>query len=148
MISKSVATRKKFRLKGKSRDSYMELTLQFPLASIKSDEHLAAAQQVLDGLLVRDPLDEGAVTYLEALSDLVGIYEDSHHVIEPASDAGMLRHLMEAKGVSQIQVSRDTGLSKSTISEILAGKKAFSRKMIHALADYFQVDVGVLAANF
>ena len=85
--------------------------------------------------------------YLDALSDLVGSYEDEHHSIEPSSDADMLRHLMDAKGVSQIQLSRDAGLPKSTISEVLAGKKPFSRKMIHALAEYFQIDVRVLAAN-
>ena len=142
-----MATRTQFRLKGKSRDSYMELVLDFPLASIKSDQHLAEAQRVMDGLLAREMLDEGEETYLDALSDLVGSYEDEHHAIEPTSDADLLRHLMEAKGVSQMQLSRDTSLPKSTISEVLAGKKPFSRKMIHALASYFHVDVGVLAAN-
>ncbi len=142
-----MATKTQFRLRGKSRDSYMELVLDFPLASIKSDEHLAEAQRVMDGLLTRDKLDVGVETYLDALSDLVGSYEDEHHAIEPASDADMLRHLMDAKGVSQMQLSRDTGLPKSTISEVLAGKKPFSRKMIHTLAGYFQVDVGVLVAN-
>ena len=85
--------------------------------------------------------------YLDALSDLAGAYEDEHHPIEPASDADMLRHLMQAKGVSQIQLSRETGLSKSTISEVLAGKRSFSRQMIRKLADYLQVDVSLLAAN-
>ena len=143
-----MATKTQFRLKGKSRDSYMELVLDFPLASIKSDEHLAEAQRVMDALLTRDKFDEGEETYLDALSDLVGSYEDEHHAIEPASDADMLRHLMEAREVSQIQLSRDTGLPKSTISEVLAGKKPFSRKMIHTLAIYFRVDVGVLAAYY
>ena len=83
-----------------------------------------------------------------ALSDLVGAYEDEHHAIEPASGADMLQHLMDAKGVSQIQLSRDTELPKSTISEVLAGKKPFSRQMIRKLADYFHVDVTVLTANF
>ena len=142
-----MANRTQFRLKGKSRDSYMELVLDFPLASIKSDQHLAEAQRVMDGLLAREMLDEGEETYLDALSDLVGSYEDEHHAIKPSSDADLLRHLMEAKGVSQMQLSRDTSLPKSTISEVLAGKKPFSRKMIHALASYFHVDVGVLAAN-
>lgn len=142
-----MTTRTKFRLKGKTRDSYMELVLDFPLASIRSDEHLAEAQRVMDGLLAHGTLDAGEETYLDALSDLVGAYEDEHHAIEPASDADMLRHLMDARGVSQMQLSRDTGLPKSTISEVLAGKKPFSRKMIHALAEYFQVAVGVLAAN-
>jgi HTH-type transcriptional regulator / antitoxin HigA len=124
----------------------MELVLDFPLASIKSDEHLAEAQRVMDGLL-HDKLDEGEETYLDALSDLVGSYEDEHHAIEPASDADMLRHLMEAQGVSQMQLSHDTGLPKSSISEVLAGKKSFSRQMIRKLAEYFHIDIGVLAAN-
>ena len=139
----------KFRLKGKSRDSYLELVLDFLLASIKSDEHLAEAQRVMDRLLARGTLDQGEETYLEALSDLVGVYEDKHHhhLIERASDADMLQHLMEAKGVSQTQLSRDAGLPKSTISEVLGGKRPFSRQMIRKLAEYFQVDVQVLTGN-
>ena len=61
--------------------------------------------------------------YLDALSDLVASYEDAHYPIEPASDADMLRHLMEAKGVTQAELHRDTGLAKSSISEVLAGRK-------------------------
>jgi hypothetical protein len=76
VTSKTVATKTQFRLKGKSRDSYMELVLDFPLASIKSDEHLAEAQRVMDSLLARGTLDTGEETYLDALSDLVGSYED------------------------------------------------------------------------
>jgi HTH-type transcriptional regulator/antitoxin HigA len=75
-------------------------------------------------------------------------YEDEHHAIEPASDADMLRHLMEAKGVTQAQLSRDMRIPKSTISEVLAGKKPFSRQMIRKLADYFKVHASVLTANF
>jgi len=137
----------KFGLKGKSRDSYLECVLKFPLASIKSDEHLEESQQVMDRLLAQRRLDHGEETYLDALSDLVASYEDEHHAIEPASDADMLRHLMEAKGVTQVQLHRDTGIAKSTISEVLGGKKSFSRKMTRKLADYFNLDVSVLAAN-
>ena len=142
-----MATVAQFRLKGKSRDSYLELVLEFPLASIQSEQHFAQAQRVIDRLLARGKLDEGAETYLDALSDLVGAYEDEHHAIEPASDAEMLRHLMNAKGVSQIQLSREAALPKSTISEVLAGKKPFSRQMMRKLADYFDLDASVLAAN-
>ena len=142
-----MTTKTKFGLKGKSRDSYLELVLAFPLASIKSDEHLEEAQEVMDRLLAKGRLDHGEEMYLDALSDLVAAYEDEHHAIEPASDADMLRHLMEAKGVTQVQLHRDTGIAKSTISEVLAGKKPFSRQMIRKLADYFKVDVSVLAGN-
>ncbi len=137
----------KFGLKGKGRDSYLELVLSFPLAVIRSDDHLEAAQEVLDRLLAKGELDEGEQMYLDALSDLVASYEDEHYAIAPASDADMLRHLMEAKGVTQTMIGRETGIAKSTISEVLAGRRPFSRQTIRKLADYFHVDVSVLAAN-
>ena len=140
-------TKAKFNLKGKNRDRYLELVLAFPLASIKSEEHLEAAQEVMDRLLAQGELEDGEEMYLDALSDLVAAYEDQHYPIAPASDADMLRHLMEAKVITQAQLSRETGIAKSTISEVLAGKKAFSRQMIRKLADYFKVDVSMLAAN-
>ena len=59
----------------------------------------------------------------------------------------MLRHLMEARGITQAQLHRDTGIAKSTLSEMLAGRKAFTRQIIRKLAVYFRVDVGILAAN-
>lgn len=142
-----MATKTRFGLKRKDRDSYLELVLAFPLASIRSDEHLAAAQKVMDRLLAKGDLDDGETMYLDALSDLVAAYEDVHHAIEPASDAKMLRHFLEAKGITQAQLSKETGLAKSSISEVLAGKKRLSRRMIRKLAEYFDVDVSVLAAN-
>src|SRR5713101_8273973 len=134
----------KFRLKEPGRDSYLELVMAFPLASIKSDEQLQEAQKVMDQLLARAELDNGEEMYLDALSDLVAAYEDEHYPIEPASDGEMLRHLMEAKGITQAQLSRDTRIPRSTISEILAGKKRFSRTIIRKLADFFKVDASVL----
>lgn len=118
-----------------------------PLASIRNDKHLAEAQRVLDQLSAKTFLRERQALYLDALSDLVGAYENEHHPIAPPSDADMLRHLIEARGITQAQLSRDTAIPKSTISEVLAGKRPFSRQLIRRLASYFKVDVGVLAAN-
>jgi HTH-type transcriptional regulator/antitoxin HigA len=122
--------------------------MSFPLASIKSREQFQEAQKVMDRPLARGELDGGQELYLDALSDLVAAYEDEHYVIEPASDADMLRHLMDAKGITQAQLSREAKIPKSTISEILTRKKPFSRQSIRKLADYFRVDVSVLASNF
>ncbi len=136
-----------YRLSGDSRDSYLRLVLDFPLTSIRSEDHLAEVQAVMDRLLAVGEPDEGAAHYLDALSDLVASYEDAHHAIEPAPDADMLRHLMEAKGITQAQLSRQTGIPKSTISEVLSGKRPFSRSMIRKLATHFRVDASVLAGN-
>ena len=142
-----MTTLRSFRLRPTIRESYLELIAAFPLASIRSDEHMAAAQHVLDRLLAKGRLDAGELLYVDALSDLVATYEDANHPIEPASDADLLRHFMEAKGISQSELHRQTSLPKSTISEVLAGKRPFSRKMIRTLAEYFRVDSSVLAVN-
>ena len=142
-----MATKTVNRFKGKVRDAYLELIQEFPLTSIRSEDDLEAAQEVIDQLLGKAKLSSGESMYLDALSDLVAAYEDEHYPIEPASDADMLRHLMEAKGINQIQLHRGTKIAKSTISEVLAGKKEFSRRMMRAFANYFDVATSVLAAN-
>jgi len=76
-----MATMADFALKGKNRDSYLELVSAFPLASIKSDKHLSVAQTVMDRLLTKSQRGLGEETYLDALSDLVAAYEDEHHEI-------------------------------------------------------------------
>ncbi len=134
-------------LNKRQQDTYLKLVQELPLASIKSEEHLDAAQAMIDRLTDKKKLDGGEQAYLDALSDLIVVYEDRHHPIPEASDADLLRHLMEAKGVTQIQLHHDTGLAKSGISEVLAGKKSFSKNMIAVLAVYFHVPASVFLAN-
>lgn len=134
-------------LNKRQQDTYLKLVQELPLVSIKSEEHLDAAQAMIDRLLGKKKPDGGEQAYLGALSDLVVVYEDQHHRIPAASDADLLRHLMEAKGFTQIQLHNDTGLAKSGISEVLAGKKPFSKNMIGTLAGYFHVPRSVLVTN-
>jgi len=142
-----MATKTKSHRNRQVSDSYLNRIVAFPLTSIKSQDQLEAAQEMIDRLLLTGELDEGDELYFDALSDLVAAYEDVHYPIAPASDADMLRHLMEAKGVTQAALHRQTGIPKSTISEVLAGKKPFSRAIIRTLADFFKVDISVLASN-
>ena len=128
-------------------DTYLRLVQELPLVSIASEEHSDEAQAMIDRLTSKSRLDGGEQAYLDALSDLIVVYEDHHHAIPIASDASLLRHLMEAKGVTQNQIHKDTGLAKSGISEVLSGRKLFSKNMIGILATYFHLPTSVLAAN-
>jgi HTH-type transcriptional regulator / antitoxin HigA len=62
------------------------------------------------------------------------------------SDAAMLRHLIDASGVTQSKLAAEVGISMSTISEVLHGKRELNRKQITSLAQYFRVDPGVFLA--
>jgi antitoxin component HigA of HigAB toxin-antitoxin module len=58
----------------------------------------------------------------DVLTDIVERYENQTHPMPEVSDAAMLRHLIDACGVTQSKLSADVGISMSTISEVLHGK--------------------------
>ena len=79
-------------------------------------------------MIQQGTLDDGEEMYLDTLDNLVASYEDTTIPIAPAADAHMLRHLMDAKEVAQAELHRQTGIPKSTISEVLAGRSLSARQ--------------------
>jgi len=130
---------------GEIDERYVALIRQFPLRPIRSEEELEEAIRVVDSLVGRPALTSEEQDYLEVLSDLVERYEAEAHPIAPLSDADMLQHLIEAKGVPQTEVAKATGIADSTISEVLSGKRSLNRTHIGKLARYFAVSPEVFA---
>jgi HTH-type transcriptional regulator/antitoxin HigA len=130
---------------GNASGGYFDLVTQFPLRPIHSDAELEGAVRMVDSLLDRRDLGPEEEDYLEVLADLIERYEAEAHPIAPVSDAEMLAHLIEAKGVAQTEISTATGIADSTISEILNGKRSLSRSHIGKLARYFNVSPNVFA---
>ena len=131
--------------RGKVGDGYFELVRQFPLRPIRSDEEMDEAVRMVDSLLDRRDLAPEEEDYLDVLGDLIERYESDAHPMAPVSDAEMLRHLLEAKGVSQTELSAATGIADSTISEVLKGKRCLNRGHIGKLARYFNVSPDAFA---
>lgn len=132
----------------RTTNTYFSLVRTLPLVPIRNHTHLRAAQKMIDSLLQRADLDHGEEEYLEVLGNIVAEYENEHFPIAAPSDASLLRHLIEdAKGVSQADVARDTGIAPSTISEILSGTRAISKSHIPALAQYFNVSPALFLAS-
>ena len=125
------------------RDEYLELVKEYPLRPISSETGLKKAHKMIDRLLGRDRLSRPAQDYLVVLSDLVEGYEEEHFPVEPVSDAAMLKHLMEAHGITGKQLSEATGIVDSTVSNVLRGKRTLTREHIGLIADYFHVSVEV-----
>jgi HTH-type transcriptional regulator/antitoxin HigA len=128
------------------RDRYFDLVQKFPLRPIRSDEELTRAIAVINSLITR-ALDDGEQDYLDVLSDIVEKYEAAEHPMPPVSDAEMLRHLIDARGITQSKLAADTGILDSTISEVLNGKRQLTRKQVHAMAKYFGVRPGVFSLD-
>jgi HTH-type transcriptional regulator/antitoxin HigA len=122
----------------KPPNTYFELVKQFPLAHIRDDHHLEAAQEMIDQLL-QENLDEGAEEYLDALTDLVESYEDRHVPIPVASEADVLRELMGSNRLSQTRLAKEVGISQSTISAILNGSRSLTKEQVVKLARFFRI---------
>jgi len=84
---------------------------------------------------------------LELQAKLIDDYEETLYPTPEASPGAMLEHLIGAKQVSQAEFSRQVGISRSTISEVLNGKRTISVENACRLADYFHVDVSLFLAR-
>lgn len=125
------------------RRRFLTLNRRFPLRPIRSDEELERACAIIDDLSGRESLDPAEDDYLDVLGDLVEKYEDEAHPLPSVSGEAMLRHILEARGLTQAEVARGAGIAEPTISAILAGRRSLNRDHIAALAGYFGVSPAV-----
>lgn len=123
-------------------DSYFKLVGRFPLSHIRDEDHLAAAQAMIDQLL-QDDLDMGAQEYLDALTDLVEVYEVEHEAIPDASEAEVLHELMRSNRLSQARLAQEVGIAQSTISAVLNGARSLTKGQVVRLARFFHVSPAV-----
>ena len=127
---------------GKLPDTYFELVKRHPLRSIQTGADLDAAQAVIDGLLRHD-LDAGGQAYLDALSDLVTVYERDRHPVPPLAPHELLAYLLADRGMSQADLVRQAGIAKATVSDLVSGKRAFTVEQMRRVADVFRVPATV-----
>ncbi|MBZ0188774.1 MAG: helix-turn-helix domain-containing protein [Candidatus Obscuribacterales bacterium] len=118
---------------------YLKLIKTFPLVPIRDDDHLDKALEVVDVLLARkrnNDLTDSEVEYLAVLSDLIKHYESERIPVDALSPAEVLVYLMKENGLKQAQLVHLFS-SKSTLSEVLNGRREFSKDNAFRLAEYF-----------
>jgi HTH-type transcriptional regulator / antitoxin HigA len=119
-------------------DAYTKLVRQFRLVQIKDDEHLQAAHEMIERLLQED-LEAPGQDYLNVSAELVESYEDQRFPITDASEADVLRELMRSNGLSQNSLAKKVGISQSTISAVLSGKRSLTKDHVVKLAKLLNI---------
>jgi HTH-type transcriptional regulator/antitoxin HigA len=119
------------------------LIQECPLLPITNEFEADRATETIDRLTDQRHLTRDEEDYRDLLAGLLYGYEIEHEPEPRSTPAEMLRHLLDAKGVTQGIAAAETGLSDATISQILTGKRAPSRRAITAMAEYFKVEPGV-----
>jgi HTH-type transcriptional regulator / antitoxin HigA len=126
---------------------YQSLLLDFIPRPIHADAEYHRAMRQIDRLMKLQKLSQAESELLELLATLVEEYESHEHPTPKASQADLLAHLIDAKGVSQAEVARETGLAASVITNVLKGRRGISQANIVRLARYFHVSPAAFMEN-
>jgi HTH-type transcriptional regulator/antitoxin HigA len=123
---------------GDATEEYLALVRAFPLTRIRDDAHLDAAMAVVDRLIDQPTRSPAEDAYLDALTDLVESYENTHVVIPPRTGVDALPFLTAANDLKQVDLVSVLG-RKSLVSEVLAGNRPLALAHIKKLAANFGV---------
>jgi HTH-type transcriptional regulator/antitoxin HigA len=119
--------------------TYVQLLTTFPPIPIHSEEDHTNALKVINSLMIKDSLNNEETTLLELWAILVEDYERDDYPVVTSKPYEVLKHLLEAKDLPQSSLVEICG-SKSTVSEIVNGKRPISKKLAKKLGDYFKVE--------
>jgi HTH-type transcriptional regulator / antitoxin HigA len=116
-----------------------------PVAPIKSEQEYEQALKRLEAVFHAKPnTPEGDL--LTLLSLVIHEYEQKYHRIEPLSAIEAIKHEMAEHGLNQSGLAKRLGISKSTVSEIINGKKQMSVSFMKFVHKELGVPANILLA--
>lgn len=128
--------------------AYQDLLVDYMPRPIRSEREYRKACREIKGLMEGGTkLPRAESEMLEVLSLLVDQYESAKYPIPDASPAEMLVFLIEQKGLTKATVARETGIPRSLLTDVLAGRRNISTANVTRLAKYFRVSAAVFIAD-
>jgi HTH-type transcriptional regulator / antitoxin HigA len=112
---------------------------------IKTEEEYKLALRQMKMLFHSKPNTTEGDT-LELLALIIENYEEKHYKIESLTALEALKCEMEEQGLTQTNLAKRFGMSKSTISEILNGKKDMNLRFMKYLHNDLGISAEVLLA--
>ncbi|HLE10756.1 MAG: hypothetical protein A2504_11420 [Bdellovibrionales bacterium RIFOXYD12_FULL_39_22] len=134
--------------RAKVSDSYIQLVALYPLMAITTSSQHKEALKVIEKLITFSSTsaalakDDGLLTYLNTLSELVSDYEKKHYTPEKTTGRDMLVYLMELQNLTQKDLADELG-GQPIVSKILKGERELNLRHIKALAKRFGVSPSV-----
>lgn len=118
---------------------YLELLVAHQPAKPRNREELAEMTALLETLAANETAQTPAMErFIETLTALVMRYEEEIHPEPDASPAGVLKFLMEERGLRQVDLVPILG-SKSYVSQIVSGHRPIGKEAAGKLAEFFRV---------
>jgi antitoxin component HigA of HigAB toxin-antitoxin module len=122
---------------------YFQLVNRFPLRKIHDEDTYERAMKMVHHFAGSKRMDTGTKEYLDVLIDLVADYElGAGHTIDTSnvSPADVVKHLIEESDSSLSDLAGEIGVGQSNLSEMLSGKRQWSKTAIKGLWNRFKID--------
>jgi len=100
--------------------------------------HYVNRMEELDGLLIENHTDELA-DEIDLLQLLVEDYEEKYIVATATNPAEILKILLKEHQITANEISKEFGVSKSIISEVLSNKRSISKSLAVKIANKFKI---------
>jgi HTH-type transcriptional regulator/antitoxin HigA len=115
----------------------LAVELPTPIANEKEFDRVVAKLEELD---FTGDLTPEQKAYREILAALVEVYDDEHHHIPDVPPCEMVKHLMEARELKQVDLVPVIG-SRAQVSDLVNGKRGISKAQARKLAEFFHCSV-------
>jgi HTH-type transcriptional regulator/antitoxin HigA len=118
--------------------AYDDLLLEYKPRPIRSEADCRRSVRALERLMTARP-SRAESELIEVLATLIEQYESRRYPTPRVAPRKVLEHLMESRGVSRAALARATGIPRSTVTNVLSGRRELSKANIRGLATYFRV---------
>jgi len=117
---------------------YAELLAKVLPQVIHTEQENDRCTAALEALLRKSNRTAEENRVVELLTLLIEDFEEKHYSLPPARPLDVLRHLMDANGLRQVDLLDVFG-TPSVASEVLSGKRALAKSHIAKLSGRFNV---------
>lgn len=119
--------------------AYQELLLDYTPRPVRNEREYRRVMRGIERLMASPRLSRAECELLELLVTLAEQYESIECPTPRASQADLLAHLIDARGITQAELSRQTGIPRSVVTNVLKRRRKISQANIAKLAEYFHV---------
>lgn len=117
---------------------YSNLLAQVAPQVIETEEEYKRSLELAEHFTFAKNLTLEETALYKLLVTLIEVYEAKHYPMDEVKPHEVLRHIIEASGISQADLANLIG-SDNEVSEILSGKRAINETQARAIGERFKV---------
>ena len=124
-------------------NTYTDLLVRYVPRVIRSERAHGRALGKIDALMAIARPSKAQQGILDLLVETVERYEEQTLPTPDLSSSELLAHLIDVREITQAELARATSICRSSVSDMLAGRRQISKANAVKLADYFGVDAAL-----